>query len=70
MKPPFPQGAASGAFRYRYVILGVLTFCYTVQYVDRVQVNTLMPFISKSLALTPVQIGLGSTLMMLFDGPS
>jgi len=57
-------------FRYRNIILISLTLCYIVQYMDRVTINTLIPFISRDLGLTAKQIGLGSALMMLFYGPS
>ena len=58
------------AFRYRNVILISLTICYIVQYIDRITMNTLIPFISRDLGLASRQIGLGSAIMMVFYGPS
>jgi sugar phosphate permease len=57
-------------FRYRNVILISLTICYIVQYIDRITMNTLIPFISRDLGLASRQIGLGSAIMMVFYGPS
>jgi sugar phosphate permease len=57
-------------FRYRNIILVSLTFCYIIQYIDRITINTLIPFISRDLGLAARQIGLGSAIMMLFYGPS
>ena len=57
-------------FKYRNIILISLTICYIIQYMDRVTINTLIPFISHDLGLAARQIGLGSALMMLFYGPS
>ena len=64
------EAVKKNVFRYRYLILAVITLCYMIQYVDRVKTNTLMPFISKDIGMAAVQIGLGSALMMLFYGPS
>lgn len=52
------------------MLLIVITLCYTIQYLDRVKTNVLMPFISKDIGLTAVEIGLGSAIMLLFYGPS
>ena len=57
-------------FKYRNIILISLTTCYIIQYMDRVTINTLIPFISHDLGLAAKQIGLGSAIMMLFYGPS
>jgi sugar phosphate permease len=57
-------------FRFRYVLLGVLTACYTFQFLTRVAMNVLMPFISKDIGMTPAQIGTGAALMLFFYGPS
>jgi sugar phosphate permease len=58
------------AFKYRNVILVSLTVCYIIQYIDRIAINTLIPFISLDIGLAAKQIGLGSSIMMLFYGPS
>jgi len=58
------------AFRFRYALLAVITVCYTIQYMNRVTMNILMPFISKEIGMTAAQIGLGGALMLLFYGPS
>jgi sugar phosphate permease len=57
-------------FKYRNVILMSLTVCYIIQYIDRITINTLIPFISRDLGMAARQIGLGSAIMMLFYGPS
>jgi len=57
-------------FRFRYALLAVITACYTIQYMNRVTMNVLMPFISKDLGMTAAQIGIGGALMLLFYGPS
>lgn len=57
-------------FRFRYVLLAVLTVCYTIQYMNRVTLNVLMPFISADLGMTAAQIGIGGACMLLFYGPS
>ncbi|OAT86683.1 MFS transporter [Desulfotomaculum copahuensis] len=58
------------AYRFRYVLLVILTICYSIQYLDRVKTNILMPFISKSIGMNTVEIGIGAALMLLFYGPS
>jgi len=58
------------AFRFRYVLLGIITACYTIQYMNRVTINTLMPFISRDLGMNAAQIGVGGALMLLFYGPT
>ena len=65
-------GAAryKGLFKYRNVILASLLVCYIIQYIDRITINTLMPFISHDLELSAKQIGLGSAILMLFYGPA
>jgi sugar phosphate permease len=57
-------------FKYRNIILASLTVCYIIQYIDRITINTLIPFISSDIGLAARQIGLGSAIMMLFYGPS
>jgi sugar phosphate permease len=59
-----------GIFKYRNIILVSLTICYIIQYIDRVTINTLIPFISHDLGLSSREIGLGSAIMLLFYGPS
>jgi sugar phosphate permease len=59
-----------GIFRYRNVILASLLVCYIIQYIDRITINTLIPFISHDLELSEKQIGLGSAILMLFYGPA
>jgi sugar phosphate permease len=57
-------------FRFRYLLVAILTFCYAIQYLDRVKTNVLMPFISKDIGLTNYQIGIGAALMLIFYGPA
>lgn len=57
-------------FRFRYALLTIITLCYSVQYVDRVKTNILIPFISKDIGMTNYEIGIGAALMLLFYGPS
>jgi len=45
------------AWGYRYVILFILWLLYIINYFDRVAVLTFLPFISKDMNLTPVEIG-------------
>ena len=60
----------SSVYRFRYVMLVVLTFCLSVQYLSRIKTGILMPFISHDIGLTNVQIGISGSLMLLFYGPS
>ena len=63
-------GKQGPIFRYRYVILAVLTTCYTIQWLDRVTAPTLMPFVSKDLGFSTAEQGLGVALMMVLYGLS
>lgn len=60
----------TGFYRFRFLLAAILTACYSVQYLDRVSTNVLMPFISRDIGLTNIQIGIGSTLMLAFYGPA
>jgi sugar phosphate permease len=60
----------SSFYRFRYVLVLVLTICYSIQYLHRVKTNVLMPFISHDIGLTNVQIGIAGALLLLFYGPS
>jgi sugar phosphate permease len=57
-------------YRFRYVLVAILTFCYSIQYLDRVKTNVLIPYISRDLGMTNVQIGIGAALMLIFYGPA
>ncbi len=63
-------GREHPVFRYRYVLLAVLTACYTIQWLDRVTAPTLMPFVSKDLGFSTAEQGLGVALMMVLYGLS
>ncbi len=53
--------------RYRYVVLGILVFVYTLNFVDRVVLGVLVPPIKAELHLTDTQLGLlGGTAFALF----
>ena len=60
----------SGLYRFRYILVALLTFCYSIQYLDRVKTNVLIPFISQDIGMTNVQIGIGAALMLIFYGPA
>lgn len=57
-------------FRFRYVLVAILVLCYSIQYLDRVKTNVLMPFISEEIGMNNVQIGIAAAIMLLFYGPS
>lgn len=59
-----------GGYRFRYLLVGIITLCYAMQYLDRVKTNVLIPFISKDIGMTNYQIGIGAALMLIFYGPS
>jgi predicted MFS family arabinose efflux permease len=53
--------------RYRYWVLGILVFVYTLNFVDRVVLGVLVPPIKAELQLTDTQLGLlGGTAFALF----
>lgn len=64
------QTGKATIYKYRYLLIIVLTFAYSIQYLDRVKTNVLMPYISKDIGLTTVAIGLGTAIMMLCYGPA
>jgi sugar phosphate permease len=57
-------------YRFRYWLAAILTLCYSIQYLDRVKTNVLIPFISKDIGMTNVEIGIGAALMLIFYGPA
>jgi sugar phosphate permease len=59
-----------GGYRFRYLLVAIITLCYAMQYLDRVKTNVLMPFISKDIGMSNYQIGIGAALMLIFYGPS
>jgi len=60
------QAATTGS-RYRYWVLGILLFVYTLNFVDRVVLGALVPPIKAQLQLTDTQLGLlGGTAFALF----
>ena len=65
-----PLGREHPVFRYRYLLLVVLTVCYTIQWLDRVTSPTLMPFVSTDLGFSAAEQGLGVALMMVLYGLS
>lgn len=64
------EKAKDSIYRFRYLLAGILTLCYSIQYLDRVKTNVLIPYISKDIGLTNVEIGIGAALMLLFYGPA
>jgi predicted MFS family arabinose efflux permease len=59
-------GAIAGS-RYRYWVLGILVFVYTLNFVDRVVLGALVPPIKAELQLPDTQLGLlGGTAFALF----
>ncbi len=64
------EAARSSVYRFRYLLAAILTICYSIQYLDRVKTNVLMPFISQDLGMSNVQIGIGAALMLIFYGPA
>ncbi len=62
--------AKASVYRFRYLLLAILTICYSIQYLDRVKTNVLIPFISHDIGLSNVQIGIGASLMLIFYGPA
>ncbi|MDR3560547.1 MAG: MFS transporter [Negativicutes bacterium] len=64
------EAVRAGAFRFRYLLAAIVTFCYAIQYLDRVKTNVLIPFISKDIGMTNYEIGIGAALMLIFYGPS
>ena len=57
-------------FRFRYLLLTLLTLCFAIQIIDRAKTAVLLPFISKDVGLTNWQIGIGMAIMMIFYGPT
>jgi len=64
------ESAKSSVYRFRYFLTAILTICYSIQYLDRVKTNVLIPFISHDIGMTNVEIGIGAALMLIFYGPS
>ena len=64
------EAAKSSVYRFRYFLAAILTICYSIQYLDRVKTNVLIPFTSHDIGLTNVQIGFGAALMLIFYGPA
>jgi len=58
-----------GWWRYRYWVAIVLTFCYSIQYLDRVKTSVLAPLIMQDIGMTHAQYGNGVFLMLAFYGP-
>jgi sugar phosphate permease len=64
------EAAKMTGYRFRYLLAAILTLCYSIQYLDRVKTNVLIPFISKDIGMTNVEIGIGAALMLIFYGPA
>lgn len=64
------EAVRASVFRFRYFLAAIITFCYAIQYLDRVKTNVLIPFISKDIGMTNYEIGIGAALMLIFYGPS
>jgi sugar phosphate permease len=55
---------------YRWVIAITLFVAYSIQFLDRVKSNVLMPAIAHDIGLTTADIGTGAFLMLLLYGPA
>jgi len=64
------EAVRAKVYRFRYFLLTIITFCYSIQYLDRVKTNMLIPFISKDIGMSNYEIGIGAALMLIFYGPS
>jgi sugar phosphate permease len=64
------EKATESVYRFRYLLAAILTLCYSIQYLDRVKTNVLIPYISKDIGLSNVEIGIGAALMLIFYGPA
>ncbi|QCJ41227.1 MFS transporter [Bacillus sp. S3] len=51
------KGVLKSFLKKRYLVLVLLWFLYTVNYLDRLIITTFLPFMSEDLKLTPVQSG-------------
>lgn len=60
---------AKKAWRYRYVILAVLTFAYLIQYMDRSKTSILLPLIRTDLNMTHAQAGLAISAALWLYAP-
>ncbi len=64
------ESIETSVYRFRYALVAILTICYSIQYLDRVKTNVLIPFISQDIGMTNIQIGIGAALMLIFYGPA
>jgi sugar phosphate permease len=62
--------AAAPGVPYRWIVAVVLFVAYSIQYLDRVKSNVLLPSIAKDIGLSTMDIGTGAFLMLLFYGPA
>lgn len=60
---------SEGWWKYRYWVAAVLTFCYSVQYFDRVSLGVVASPMMKELGISYAQYGNGTFLMLAFYGP-
>lgn len=56
-------------WRYRWWIVFILAFCYSVQYLDRMAIGIVAPLMINDMGLTYAQYGNGTALMLVFYGP-
>lgn len=56
-------------WKYRYWVAAVLTFAYSIQYLDRVSLGVVAAPMMSELGLTYAQYGNGTFLMLAFYGP-
>ena len=64
------QPSAQRGIPYRWIVAIVLFVAYSIQYLDRVKSNVLLPSIAHDIGLTTADIGTGAFLMLLFYGPA
>lgn len=60
---------AKKAWRYRWVILAVLTLAYLIQYMDRSKTAILLPLISKDIGMNHAQAGLAISAALWLYAP-
>lgn len=63
------ENLAKKAWRYRWVILAILTFAYFIQYLDKTKTAVLLPLISKDIGLTHAQAGLAISAAIWLYAP-
>lgn len=63
------ENVTKKVWRYRWVILAVLTFAYFIQYMDRSKTSVLLPLIRSDIGLTHAQAGLAISAALWLYAP-